>query len=496
MNFKVLYNGEEKSFQGFEGETILKAFNRLGITGVHTPCGGLGWCKKCLVKIVGVAEPVLACRTMIKDGMIIKLTDADRARVLESGEKADIYADGQTGVGIAVDIGTTTLVCRMTDMVSGQTIMSQSRMNPQVSYGGDVISRISAAQENLSQLKNVITAAISGSIDKMMTSAKIDKSSLRAMSVAGNTVMCHIFAGISPESIGVYPFAPQTLFGNEYSSESLGFDFDVPVYILPGISGFIGGDITGGILASGMDSTDETQLMVDIGTNGEIVLRAEERLICASAAAGPALEGAQIECGMTATDGAITHIGMKHGEIALQTIGDVPKGLCGSGVVDALAFLINIGAVDSAGQLKPEDEFGGFKDRFSGDGTRFYFTDKVYLSQRDIRALQLSKAAIAAGIDTCIKSSGINIESVKKLKVAGGFGSGLDMKSCGTVGMFPKSLVSKAVFIGNTAIEGAAVALVSKPARERLAEISRKAEYIELSTSDYFTKSYMENMRF
>jgi len=389
-------------------------------------------------------------------------------------------------LGIAIDIGTTTVALHLIEINSGTKLATISGTNAQTPYGADVTSRIKYCVENgHEKLTDIIRKQISEMIIDACEIAVKKPESIEHISIAANTVMQHLIAGYSPVTMGVAPFTTVSMFG-----ETLPIWDDLPVsksaliYYTPAISAYVGGDITAGLLAAGFEGITEPAIFLDIGTNGEIVLKHNGTYYCCATAAGPAFEGAEIEMGMPAEPGAIDHVQQNEkSEITFTTIGKItPKGVCGSGLLDTLAILLDIGAVDETGRLLGTD--------------KFWLNEGVYITAEDIRKLQLAKAAIAAGIQVLLHFAGIKENDIKLLALAGGFGSYMDTNSAARIGLFPKSMLPIAKTLGNTAGEGAAMAVSSEEMRKRLSKIKEQCEYIELSSIAFFNEKFVDEMTF
>jgi len=300
------------------------------------------------------------------------------------------------------------------------------------------------------------------------------------ISIAGNTVMEHLFAGLDPTGIGVAPFTPVSLFGTEEPASKY-LDWAAPsckLYICPCVAGYVGGDITAGIVSSGAAYEEEQVLFIDIGTNGEMAVGNKDGFICCATAAGPAFEGAQIECGSAAKDGAISRV---EEDLTFSVIGDVPAAsICGSGLIDAVAAFLKNEVIDETGFMEDEE---------------YHFTDDVYLSGQDIRQVQLAKAAIRAGAETLLEKSGKSYEDIGKVIIAGGFGAFLRIKSACAIGMLPPDLENKIIYAGNTAGKGASMALIEK-GRKEIEKLDSICTYEELSSSPEFNGHYIEGMMF
>jgi len=430
-------------------------------------------------------------------GNISVLTEGDRVVDVRAGHgEQPLY-------GLAVDIGTTTIVAYLVDMVTGRELRAASMMNPQKNYGDDVISRIEyATQGGLSTLRDKVVEGINGLIDQLCPQGENDRI-YRAMLV-GNTVMVHLLVGVDPAHIAHSPFIPAFTGALELSAREAGLKIApaAQVYTLPNVASYVGADIVASVMASQLDQREELTLMVDIGTNGEMVLGNKDRMLSCSTAAGPALEGAHISCGMGGVTGAISSVKAEGDQVICQTIGGAPaRGLCGSGLVDAVALLLNSGALDETGHLDPDEGPEAWEDLFDYEGRNALFTlaegeRKVTLSQKDIREVQLAKGAIAAGIEVLVQRWGGKLTDIDRVCLAGGFGNYIDKANACRIGLLPQPLLSKIVGIGNGAGAGAKLALLSKDEMTRGEHIAQKVEYIELSAVKAFQDLFMEKMMF
>jgi uncharacterized 2Fe-2S/4Fe-4S cluster protein (DUF4445 family) len=330
---------------------------------------------------------------------------------------------------------------------------------------------------------------------------------IKKMAIAANTTMCHLLTGLDPAGLGLAPFKPLSLFGKEVPAEELELPISGKVYICPAVSGYVGGDITADLLAISADQRTEPVLLIDVGTNGEIALGCGDHFLCCSTAAGPAFEGAQIKCGMTAAAGAISSVFWEAGQLQYKTIGETEAiGICGSGLIDAVAVMLEIGAIDETGRmLDPEDEDD--QEEMSQEAEKYLFwteeeelafrlSEQVYVTQADIRKLQLGKGAIAAGLQVLRKSYEKEGRKIKEVLLAGGFGSYIRPQSAARIGLIPAEFQQITRAIGNVALEGAQAALVSASACERLIKLQKNMEYIELSGLEEFNDAYMESMLF
>ena len=508
MNITLLLESGPVSVQANEGQTILDVVQARAGLPIHAPCGGQGTCRKCTVYLSTPEgeQAVLACRTPAEDGMTVRLPSAAPLSVQLSGsvdEDGFSPDPGLIGYGVACDIGTTTVVCHLMDLSTGKTLATVGEGNAQRPYGGDVIARIKAAMEGrLPALTAAITEQLSRMVEALCRSAKVSVSEVSRMTVAANTVMCHLLTGLDPTGIGVAPFKPESLFGEYHNARQLGLPFDGELYIIPAVSGYVGGDITADLLAANLDREESPVLLIDVGTNGEMALGCGDHFTCCSTAAGPAFEGAQIRCGMTAAPGAISSVRYEDGKVVCGTIGDLePVGLCGSGLIDALAIMLNLGAIDETGRVLDieEDDIPEAAAPYLfllDDEPAFRLMDDIAVTQADVRKVQLGKGAIAAGVRVLLDSYGTDYSQISALLLAGGFGSFIRPESAARIGLIPAELLPVTRAVGNAAAQGAQEALVSSEARQRLNRLQRNMDYKELSGLPAFNNAYMEAMMF
>lgn len=500
MNVTITKEGQTKAYAARRGQTILTLLQKNRISGIEAPCGGMGRCGKCKVEIVGRGE-VLACKTLVADGMHIIIGKEKHAKIAETGQCHNQYAtDALEETVAACDIGTTTVVCHLIDGISGNIIATESAPNAQKNYGADVVSRIErAGAGELQKLHEVIAGQIETMLEKLCEKSH-KKKKIQRLAVAGNTVMCHLFAGISPEAIGVAPFMPEELFGKEYTGSSVGIDCCEIVNILPCVAGYVGSDITADVLAAVPEDGGQW-LLLDIGTNGEMLLgNAKDGYVCCATAAGPAFEGAEITMGMPAADGAIASVTYKNHRLSVGTIGEKDAvGICGSGLLDALAVFLEAGLMDESGMLmeveEVPDELSGYIGTYEGQPC-VWLSEQVCVTQEDVRNLQLAKAAIAAGIEILLKEKAFGYKDVTGVWLAGGFGSFLNTESAAKIGLIPKELLPVTEAVGNAAGEGAVFAAISNDARNHLLEIRSEMHYLELSMHPAFSDLYMDCIPF
>lgn len=491
---------EEVSFDA--GDTLLDVLQDNDIV-ITASCGGKGKCGKCsvMVKDAEGVETKLACMTAAQDGLEIILESELTLTVQDKGMKTDYPIDvREEGVyGVAFDVGTTTVVCHLHDLHTGERLATASTANPQIVFGSDVISRITASEEGkLQAMHEILHDTLNDLVMRLCKQEGIDRSSVKYGTLAGNTVIQHIADNLPPDTIGKAPFTTLSLF-DDYR------DMGNPpyrTYFTPAIAAYVGGDITAGILATDFHRKERPNLFLDIGTNGEMVIGGKERMVSCATAAGPAFEGVGITFGMPASPGGISIIEFNNGKLETSVIGDThPIGLCGSALLDAVAILLDEGALDSSGHLAKADEVDGPIAAYLGreqDWNVFYLTEdhSVYLTQKDIRSLQLAKAAIHAGIRTMLQVYDVQTSDIEQLFIAGGFGSFIRLENAAKIGLFPAELLDRAIAVGNTAGEGASAALVSTVAREQLRVIGDNCEYVELSSSPVFSDHFINQMEF
>ena len=482
------------------GKTTLEVIQDAGLM-FSAPCGGNGLCGKCMVYVheAGGSGLRLACRIDATDNMVIEL-DGPQTMLIEEEAALSIYEPdvGREGVGVALDIGTTTLACRLFDRSDGKLLASAARVNPQAAWGADVISRIDASVAGkLEQMQDALLYAIDQMVDELLSQTRYRRRHLVDFTVAGNTVMQHIAAGLPPDSIGLHPFIPISLFGDYHELPGI----PCPVWFAPCMASYVGGDITAGIIANNMHRADSTQMLLDLGTNGEMSLGDKNRILSCATAAGPVFEGANIRFGMPALPGAISAAWEQDGHLAFDTIAGVaPKGLCGTGIVDVAAFMLRMGIVESTGRLLEADECPEFADWLGEvDGAPvFYLTPErdIFITQRDIRNIQLGKSAVFSGIQVLLSTAGLGFDDITRLDIAGGFGKRLNLESAAIVGIIPAVWLDRAYAVGNSSVEGASAALMSSAARADMLGLRDIAEYIELSISPEFNEFFVENMMF
>ncbi|NLW56854.1 MAG: DUF4445 domain-containing protein [Firmicutes bacterium] len=463
----------------------------------------------------GSIKPELfsALPTTLRDGgfRLSAVLAGEEVLALEAGTKS--AADGL--YGIAVDLGTTTIVGYLLDLTTGRQLDTYAALNPQQRHGADVISRIDYTLEHeqgLSELAQLVRAEFNKMIAYFSRKDPALASNIYQLVVVGNTIMMHLLAGLEVKNIAVSPFIPVVTRDFTYQAAELGLEINPrgKIMFLPMISGYVGADTVAAILASNLAEQAEISLLLAIGPNGEIALGNRERILTCSAAAGPAFEGAKIRYGMGGLPGAINRVQIEE-DLTYTTIGEKPaRGICGSAVVSLTAQLVKAGLMESSGRLKTADELGDeypapLKARLckvdgqpalrvasQADGA----VEDIYFTQQDIRETQLAKAAIGAGIRILLQEMAISITEVKTLYLAGGFGNYIDPQEAVEIGLLPREMADKVIPIGNGAGAGAKMALLSQDYHEKARQIRAKTTYLELSTNSAFQDLFVDSLEF
>ncbi|MBE6653087.1 MAG: DUF4445 domain-containing protein [Ruminococcaceae bacterium] len=474
----------------------------------NMPCGGHGKCGKCRVTVKGEVTPPtederkaltaeeltegirLACRTRVLGNCTVTTAEQSGGQIVTDGEFPSSMKHGalnpfRSGYGAAIDIGTTTLAARLYDR-EGRIVAGASRLNPQSVWGADVISRMEAAMAgNASKMAAQTRRTLDDMLAELAKTAGVQSRDIGAVTITGNTVMLHLLTETDVEPLTHAPFEAKRLFGETLPASHLDLtrlDPDAPVYLPPCIAAFVGADTVTAILASDIRESPETALLCDIGTNGEMVLWHENTLYACSTAAGPAFEGAGISMGMGGRTGAVDRVWVTDGRIDAHVIGEAaPTGICGSGLVDAVAALLDTEELDETGFLEDDPAV---------------IADPVEITQEDIRAVQLAKSAIHAGMRTLIETAGLSCDEVTTLYIAGGFGSYLDVKNAGKIGLLPEELTDRVTVLGNAALTGAAMLLLCPDLRPACESMARETRIVELATNPVFVSEYMERMMF
>ncbi len=466
--------------------------------GVEFPCGGKGTCGSCKIKILEGDIPLtekhklqLEKLGLTKDMRLACMSSAPESdlKIEVPQFKSVILADDSIfefqplyGKGIAVDIGTTTIVAQLLDLSSGQVLNVVTARNPQGKYGADIMSRIEFALRGdyANKLKKLIRNKILEMIRFLLAGTTPD---IEKIILVGNSAMHHFFCGFDVKPLSFYPFESPNLGIKTFQPAELGWDLEekTEITFMPSIGSFVGSDILAGIFATKLHLSDSFKVLIDLGTNGEIVIGNKERIVCASTAAGPAFEGARITMGMSASAGAISSV-MNHGEkFHCHTIGNVnPSGICGSGMIDAMAVFLEKELINDFGDILTVEK-------------QIFLEKEVFINQQDIREIQLAKAAVAAGLEILFKQLGISYDQIDELYIAGGFGNFINVSNAQKIGLLnlPED---KTIKIGNTALIGAKIFLFTD--YNKIDQVLKLTKHISLESDPEFQDLFIENMLF
>ena len=488
---KITLSPIGKSIEINRGTPLIDVLHEFG---VEFPCGGKGTCGSCKVKLLRgelkvdtVQQQKLVNLKLSENWRLACFCKAESDITLEISQFENIIlADSttfefrpQTGFGIAVDLGTTTVVVQLVNLENGHVLDSVSDVNPQLKFGGDLISRIQSCLDgNFEELQNLIRSKIGEMIYSIIKKHPVEVSKV---AIVGNTVMHHIFSGLPVNSLSFYPFHSPNLGVQTFFPEILKWDLSgtAKIEFYPSIGSFVGSDILAGIAATKMFEHENYSVLIDLGTNGEIVVGNRNGIICASTAAGPAFEGAKISQGMRATTGAISSVDFVNGELKTHVIGNATaKGICGSGLIDIMAILLN------------REQIGMFGEINSGED-KVKLTKQVSLTQQDIREFQLAKAAIAAGIQILLNQLKITYDDVEQVFIAGGFGNFLNIENVIRTGLI-ECEAEKILKLGNTALIGAKMFLFED--EKFIQNILSKTIHVNLEADPYFQDIYIDKM--
>ena len=462
--------------------------------GIEFPCGGKGTCGKCKVRLLdgeidtteqhrnkltqlGLSNDWrLACFSNCTSDITLEIEQFNHLILADESEFKFTALDG---FGIAVDLGTTTVVAQLIDLSSAKVLAVETMLNPQVKFGADLISRIQACLDgNAAEMTQIIRSAIGTMIGLMLKKHEVK---IRKIVLVGNTAMQLIFSDCDTSPLSMYPFHTDNLGIKSFDSNELGWNFQVieTIQFYPSIGSFVGSDILAGIVATGIHQEEKYTALVDLGTNGEIVLGNRDRLVCASTAAGPAFEGSNISMGMRAVTGAISSLNLVEGKIEATTIGNAsPKGICGSALIDAIAILRELDLIGMFGEINSGEEY-------------IPIAGEVSLTQKDINEFQLAKAAIAAGITILARNLSIELSEIETIYIAGGFGSYINLENVTQTGMIELD-TDKIRKMGNTALIGAKIFLFSNT--EIAQDILSKTTHINLEGDPNFQDIYVDKM--
>lgn len=517
----IFRNGETVKFAGDAGESLLQLLVKNGIY-ISAACGGVGKCGKCKVRFlenptaITADDEVCLTREELDDGWrlsCLSYPEADCLVEIDSSDESDFevvsdYQDQKKHVDdvtedtydIAIDIGTTTIAVNLIGKTSKEVCRTYTTINRQRAYGADVISRIQASVDGKGpELRESIQNDLLDGITEVVKEEGISPSCVDRIAIAGNTTMGHLLMGYSCESLGVFPFTPVNIgtihvtFAELFegvAGEDTGFE-NAKIVLLPGISTFVGADISAGMLSCNMDRTEGTCLLLDLGTNGEMAIGKAGNYMVTSTAAGPAFEGGNISCGMGAVKGAISGVTIHNGEVTVETIGDKPPvGLCGTGVLETVFELLQDELIDETGVLDDDYFDDGFELAKTPEGEPISFT------QQDIREIQLAKSAVRAGLETLLLRYGVTYDDIEKVFLAGGFGYRIDLEKTIGIGLLPEELRDKIEAVGNSSLGGAGKFLMEEDAPARINKMMEECSEVALSTDKDFIRFYTDYMFF
>lgn len=485
---------------------LMEVLREQGIV-LQAPCGSMRRCGQCKVTLdvatpwpLGLEEQRLLSAAEIArglrlacflpaEGLLVTIPESARAAVqTEFLGGVGCFQGNRQGLGIAADIGTTTLAMYLVDIESGKTLAERSALNAQKPYGDDVVTRMQYAMEHeggARRLTELLRAQLVRMSEALCAENGVLTQEIAAAALVANTALMHFLLGLPTGALARAPFTPAALQYPPMDAADLGFSFakGAQCVFAPSAAAYVGGDIVAGVLATGLRTSEKPTLLVDIGTNGEIVLAYEDKLLCCATAAGPAFEGAHIACGLGGVTGAIRRFSLDaQGRPVYETIdGAPPAGLCGSGLLDVVAALLDAGIVDETGRM---------------DGAFFSVAGELRLANQDIREVQLAKAAIAAGIETLLHHAGIRANDLDQVFIAGGFGSAMDQASAFRIGLLPNACVGKAVSVGNAAAAGAIRLLTGVVTAEEAQFVAQRMACVELTTDARFHQYFIDAMLF
>jgi uncharacterized 2Fe-2S/4Fe-4S cluster protein (DUF4445 family) len=529
---QVFFENENVAVAVEKGTTVLEAARLAGLA-LESPCNATGVCGKCKATIAG--KETLACQYKVEEDTRVQVRDyAEENKSLQIltggggfayehkpfiakrflGDKTLVYGGGEllgeepgdtagSVYGLAVDIGTTTLVAALVDLLSGKTVALESALNPQAAYAQDVLGRIrfASAPEGLQTLHRAFSEALEAMIHALTETAGIPREHIYEAVYSGNTTMLHLACAVDPAPLGQFPYTPNLSGGEHRSAEKLRISPFGLIWLPPVISAYVGADIVSGILASRLDEKKGATVFIDIGTNGEIVLARDGSLVASSTAAGPAFEGMNISCGMRASRGAIESFSINGETCSFEVIGGdgAAAGICGSGLLDMAGELVRTGLVGKNGRFAKPGEIDNALSRnfrpLEGKNA-FFVTDTVYLTQNDIRQIQLAKGAIRCGIEMLLANFGMEADGVDSVEIAGSFGYHLRESSLLNIGILPPQFAGKIAFVGNTSMTGSIAFLMNTDLRAKMRGLIPGIDKVDLSNDQSFERAFLKYMAF
>jgi uncharacterized 2Fe-2S/4Fe-4S cluster protein (DUF4445 family) len=502
---------------------LLRVLSEQGIM-LTSPCGGKGQCGKCKVKVSGCVSDVseqeksllmaqelnegvrLACLCEVTGDAKVKIEQSSPEIILDGRGNFVCNPDnriiginkGRSQLGVAIDLGTTTLAAYLLDLGTGKLLSKSAMLNPQIAFGADVLTRAQYTIDHESGLKELsghIRKGITSLIKQCCRNSNTNVDDVYHIVVAGNTIMLHLLCEEQVETIAVSPFTPVFLSERELSASDMGIAANQSciISLIGGISGYVGADIVAGLYNSGMEDQEGINLFLDIGTNGEIVAGGKDRLISCATAAGPAFEGGHIRFGMASVEGAISSVVWQDDSLKYEVIGGTDaSGLCGSGLLDAVAVLLDNGIIDGTGLIAVSHSLSShFENALAVE-----IAEGVFITQGDIRNVQLAKSAIATGIEVLLAELKAEHTDVRRVYLSGGFGSNLNPVSACKIGIFDPLWQDRIVTLGNSSGHGALEALSDYQVFEEIKALRKRVEYIELSCCQGFNDLFMMNLMF
>ncbi|TLM77495.1 MAG: DUF4445 domain-containing protein [Actinobacteria bacterium] len=510
------------------GSTVAEVARVAGVR-VEVPCGGTGVCGGCAVVAEGdVSEPTaderralsaadlargvrLACRARVLGAVTVRpvsarVAGATRAVTSAAVEGYPVAAPGErheaTGartLGAAVDVGTTTLAAALVDLRNGDVLATAAADNPQAAFGADVLARVAAAgTRGVEALQASVAGAVEALVTGLLAREGASPAALLEVVTAGNPAMTHLLYGIDPSPLAAAPYAGALTAPMRRTAASLGMGAlgEVRVSSLPAVSAFVGGDAVAGAVVTRLADAPRGTLLVDLGTNGEVLLATGDGLLATSAAAGPAFEGGAIECGMRAEDGAIERVQWADGRLAVGTVGGAPaRGICGSGLLDLVAALLDAGILDSEGRMRAAGPLGARARERDGEVV-FEVADGVVLTQGDVRAVQLACGAVRAACTLLLEEARVPRGSVPRVRIAGGFGYHACERSLLRLGVLDESWAGRVHAAGNTSLAGAVAVLASPAAREAAEVVAAAARTLDLAPHPRFREVFVASLAF
>lgn len=516
--YNVNFVNQNKEIRVKKGTALIDAIREAEIP-FDFLCGGYGKCGKCKVEIEArnsEIETVLACHYRTNSSLKVFIKETCDAQFLSEGieyRRKDKFAEisdrsnDLSSYVAAFDLGTTSLAGYLLDKENNRQLAVTSRFNPQRIYGADVISRAHhEAVHRDGRLAGLIRKAIDEMLEELAVQAGIEKTEISEIMFVGNTCMHHLFLGISPESLLKVPYSAAMI--EAYDGIARDYQLCIApegrIRFLPNLAGFVGADTVGCLLAIDFFHEDRKTLMIDIGTNGELVMGTKSKAYTCSTAAGPALEGARITCGMRGMQGAIQHITVNEGELSISVIGETePIGICGSGLIDAIAVFCKEGLIDVRGRIQKNNKLttrfaqkNAWRIKRENGTAQIALTDKVVVTQQDIREVQLAKSAIASGIQILCQKLGWKLEELEQILVAGAFGNYMNLDNVCAIGLLPAECRDRTYSIGNAAGEGAKIAITDNTKWEQTLHCTKNIEFVELASEKEFQNAFVRNLNF